>query len=203
MVERRTFPLFFVFGQNYSPETLLKLNAATWTLAVEVAFYLMLPVVGCRAALLPAAAARRLLLRRSSRSGSAWNLARLRARLGAGRRATRRPRSCPTSRAACWWRWWSRAERPRRPIARQTGERIARAGRGHDAPRERLLARADRIAEQLPDGDVRGPGRPRSRSPRSSPRWCSGPAPGFVGSACRPMAWIGRSHTASISGTSR
>jgi peptidoglycan/LPS O-acetylase OafA/YrhL len=39
-------PLFAIFAQNYSPDTLLKLNAATWTLAVEVAFYVMLPVVG-------------------------------------------------------------------------------------------------------------------------------------------------------------
>jgi peptidoglycan/LPS O-acetylase OafA/YrhL len=45
LVEGAELPLFFVFGQNYSPATLLHLNAATWTLAVEVAFYLMLPVV--------------------------------------------------------------------------------------------------------------------------------------------------------------
>ena len=45
-VEAAQFPLFLVFGQNYSPDTLLRLNAATWTLAVEVAFYLMLPVLG-------------------------------------------------------------------------------------------------------------------------------------------------------------
>ncbi len=46
LVDAAQLPLFFVFGQNYSPDTLLKLNAATWTLAVEVAFYLMLPVIG-------------------------------------------------------------------------------------------------------------------------------------------------------------
>jgi peptidoglycan/LPS O-acetylase OafA/YrhL len=45
-VETGELPLFAVFAQNYSPETLLKLNAATWTLAVEVAFYLLLPIIG-------------------------------------------------------------------------------------------------------------------------------------------------------------
>jgi peptidoglycan/LPS O-acetylase OafA/YrhL len=45
MVEGAEVLLFFVFAQNYSPDTLLMLNAATWTLVVEVAFYLMLPIV--------------------------------------------------------------------------------------------------------------------------------------------------------------
>jgi peptidoglycan/LPS O-acetylase OafA/YrhL len=45
-VETGELPLFAVFAQNYSPHTLLKLNAATWTLAVEVAFYVLLPVIG-------------------------------------------------------------------------------------------------------------------------------------------------------------
>jgi acetyltransferase len=45
MVEIAEFPLFLVFAQNYFPDTLLMLNAATWTLVVEVAFYLMLPLV--------------------------------------------------------------------------------------------------------------------------------------------------------------
>src|SRR4029453_19103960 len=45
-VESGELPLFAVFAQNYSPDTLLKLNAATWTLSVEVAFYLMLPGIG-------------------------------------------------------------------------------------------------------------------------------------------------------------
>ena len=48
-VDPGDLPLFAIFAQNYSPDTLLKLNAATWTLAVEVAFYLMLPVVGLMA----------------------------------------------------------------------------------------------------------------------------------------------------------
>ena len=46
LVDTGDLPVFFLFGQNYSGETLLKLNAATWTLAVEVAFYLLLPIVG-------------------------------------------------------------------------------------------------------------------------------------------------------------
>jgi peptidoglycan/LPS O-acetylase OafA/YrhL len=45
LVETAQLPLFLVFGQNYSPDTLLHLNAASWTLAIEAAFYLMLPVV--------------------------------------------------------------------------------------------------------------------------------------------------------------
>jgi peptidoglycan/LPS O-acetylase OafA/YrhL len=38
--------LFFVFGQSYSQDTVLKLNPATWTLVVEVAFYLFVPFIG-------------------------------------------------------------------------------------------------------------------------------------------------------------
>jgi len=45
VVDAHELPLFAVFAQNFSPETLLKLNAATWTLAVEVAFYVLLPLV--------------------------------------------------------------------------------------------------------------------------------------------------------------
>jgi peptidoglycan/LPS O-acetylase OafA/YrhL len=45
-VENGELPLFLGFAQNYSPDTLLKVNAATWTLCVEVAFYLLLPIVG-------------------------------------------------------------------------------------------------------------------------------------------------------------
>ena len=53
-------PLFFLFGQNYSPDTLLKLNAATWTLAVEVVFYLVLPFLGILAAVTAARAMTRM-----------------------------------------------------------------------------------------------------------------------------------------------
>jgi peptidoglycan/LPS O-acetylase OafA/YrhL len=45
LVDAARLPLFFVFGQNYSPRTLLMLNAATWTLVVEIAFYLILPAI--------------------------------------------------------------------------------------------------------------------------------------------------------------
>jgi acetyltransferase len=45
LVDAAQLPIFLVFGQNYFPETLLHVNAATWTLVVEVAFYLMLPLV--------------------------------------------------------------------------------------------------------------------------------------------------------------
>jgi peptidoglycan/LPS O-acetylase OafA/YrhL len=45
-VENGELPLFLGFAQNYSPDTLLKVNAATWTLGIEVAFYLVLPLIG-------------------------------------------------------------------------------------------------------------------------------------------------------------
>ena len=37
---------FFVFAQSYSPATLTAVNAVTWTLCVEAAFYLLLPLLG-------------------------------------------------------------------------------------------------------------------------------------------------------------
>ncbi|MDQ3723409.1 MAG: acyltransferase, partial [Actinomycetota bacterium] len=39
-------PLFFVFGQNFSPGSVMKLNPPMWTLAVEVGFYALLPAIG-------------------------------------------------------------------------------------------------------------------------------------------------------------
>ena len=39
-------PLFALFLQNYSMETIGRINPVTWTLCVEVAFYLLLPLVG-------------------------------------------------------------------------------------------------------------------------------------------------------------
>ena len=39
-------PLFFVFGQNFAPGSVLKLNPPMWTLATEVSFYALLPVIG-------------------------------------------------------------------------------------------------------------------------------------------------------------
>ena len=40
------FTLFFFFAQNYSGSTIMKLNPVTWTLCLEVAFYILLPVLG-------------------------------------------------------------------------------------------------------------------------------------------------------------
>ena len=45
------WPAFFVFGQNYSLDTLMQINPVFWTLTVEVAFYVALPflaLVGLR-----------------------------------------------------------------------------------------------------------------------------------------------------------
>ena len=39
-------PLFLVFAQNQTEATVLTLNPPTWTLAIEVAFYLVLPLLG-------------------------------------------------------------------------------------------------------------------------------------------------------------
>lgn len=39
-------PLFVVFGQNFSPATVMKLNPPMWSLAVEVMFYVLLPLIG-------------------------------------------------------------------------------------------------------------------------------------------------------------
>jgi peptidoglycan/LPS O-acetylase OafA/YrhL len=75
LVDAGKLPLFFVFGQNYSPDTLLKLNAATWTLAVEVAFYLLLPVIGVLALRLRTPRAQAGVLLGLVAAGLAWNLA--------------------------------------------------------------------------------------------------------------------------------
>ena len=145
---RRELPFFFVFGQNYSPDTLLKLNAATWTLAVEVVFYLLLPVVGlARAAPVPRqrAAARPLLLGGLAVVGLALERRRLRRRLGPGRvplaalvPALLRVRDA--GRAA-----GRGAPRPRRARRSAGGASAALVGgRGVGAGRERLLARERR-----------------------------------------------------------
>src|SRR3954453_13014620 len=39
-------PLFAVFGQNYSLDTIMTLNPVTWTLCLEAAFYVLLPLIG-------------------------------------------------------------------------------------------------------------------------------------------------------------
>lgn len=46
-------PLFLVFGQNFSAATVMKLNPPMWSLAVEVMFYALLPLVGWLALRLP------------------------------------------------------------------------------------------------------------------------------------------------------
>jgi peptidoglycan/LPS O-acetylase OafA/YrhL len=46
-------PLFFVFAQNLSPASVMKLDPPMWSLAVEVSFYLLLPVLGWLAVRLP------------------------------------------------------------------------------------------------------------------------------------------------------
>ncbi|MGH2979217.1 MAG: acyltransferase family protein [Solirubrobacterales bacterium] len=75
LVDAGELPLFFLFAQNYSPDTLLKLNAATWTLTVEVVFYLLLPVVGLAALRLGRTARRQaVLLGALAGAGLAWNL---------------------------------------------------------------------------------------------------------------------------------
>jgi peptidoglycan/LPS O-acetylase OafA/YrhL len=75
-VESGELPLFAVFAQNYSPDTLLKLNAATWTLSVEVAFYLMLPVIGLLALRrLRSARSQALLVLAAVGIGIGWNIA--------------------------------------------------------------------------------------------------------------------------------
>jgi peptidoglycan/LPS O-acetylase OafA/YrhL len=45
-------PLFAVFGQIYSIETVMKINPVAWTLCVEASFYLLLPLLGIVAFLL-------------------------------------------------------------------------------------------------------------------------------------------------------
>jgi peptidoglycan/LPS O-acetylase OafA/YrhL len=39
-------PLFVVFGQNFAPGSVMKLNPPMWTLAIEVSFYAVLPAIG-------------------------------------------------------------------------------------------------------------------------------------------------------------
>jgi peptidoglycan/LPS O-acetylase OafA/YrhL len=75
-VDNGEFSLFLVFAQNYSPDTLLKLNAATWTLVVEVAFYLLLPLVALLALRLRRGGlrAQTALLGGLVAAGIAWNV---------------------------------------------------------------------------------------------------------------------------------
>jgi peptidoglycan/LPS O-acetylase OafA/YrhL len=74
MVDGSDLPLFLIFGQNYSNDTVLMFNAATWTLTVEVAFYLVLPLVGLLALRLGSARRQVLLLGSLVLVGMGWNL---------------------------------------------------------------------------------------------------------------------------------
>jgi peptidoglycan/LPS O-acetylase OafA/YrhL len=38
-------PVFALFGQNYSADTVMKINPVIWTLGVEASFYVLLPVI--------------------------------------------------------------------------------------------------------------------------------------------------------------
>jgi peptidoglycan/LPS O-acetylase OafA/YrhL len=72
-----TLPLFAVFGQNYSMDTVMKINPVTWSLGVEAAFYVVLPVLGLIAFLL---GPRRAVLQAAILIGlvgvtTAWNVA--------------------------------------------------------------------------------------------------------------------------------
>lgn len=42
-------PLFALFAQNYSPATVMEINPVTWTLSIEVALYVVLPLIGLAA----------------------------------------------------------------------------------------------------------------------------------------------------------
>jgi peptidoglycan/LPS O-acetylase OafA/YrhL len=56
-------PAFAVFAQNYSMVTVMKINPVTWTLSVEAAFYVLLPLLGLIALLLgPRRAGRQAVL---------------------------------------------------------------------------------------------------------------------------------------------
>jgi peptidoglycan/LPS O-acetylase OafA/YrhL len=68
-------PLFAVFGQNYSLDTIMRLNPVTWTLCVEAAFYVLLPLMGWAAWRLgPRARGRQaLLVGALIPLGVAWN----------------------------------------------------------------------------------------------------------------------------------
>jgi peptidoglycan/LPS O-acetylase OafA/YrhL len=76
-VENGELPLFLGFAQNYSPDTLLKVNAATWTLCIEVVFYLLLPLIGLLVLHRCAGSARRqvVVLGVLVAAGIGWNIA--------------------------------------------------------------------------------------------------------------------------------
>jgi peptidoglycan/LPS O-acetylase OafA/YrhL len=65
----RSLPLFLAFGQNYFSDTLMEINPVTWTLCVEAAFYVALPLI----ALVRSGRARVMLLLSLIGSTLVWN----------------------------------------------------------------------------------------------------------------------------------
>jgi peptidoglycan/LPS O-acetylase OafA/YrhL len=69
-----SLPLFFVFGENFTGATVMKLNPPMWTLAVEVSFYLALPLIGLAAIRLAGGRRRQLVVPIGLIAlGLAWN----------------------------------------------------------------------------------------------------------------------------------
>lgn len=67
-------PLFFVFLQNRSPDTVMTLDPPMWTLAVEAAFYAVLPLLGALALRArPTKAAQAAVPLAALALGVAWN----------------------------------------------------------------------------------------------------------------------------------
>ncbi len=193
-------PHFLVFAQNFNPATVMKLDPPMWTLAVEVSFYLLLPLLAPLALLLPrtravqalgaagAARRRRAVERRHRRQrldrlqqGAAGDAAVLRAR--DGRRA-----------------------RARRPPPVRAARRLPAAGGGRGARRRRRLVAGARRGrrDRTPTPSASGAtcrARPASRSSsRSRP---AAPARARRCCACGRWRGSGRSPTASTCGTCR
>jgi acetyltransferase len=74
LVSEGELPLFALFAQNYSIDTILRFNPVTWTLCLEVAFYTLLPLLGYAAYRLGGGARRQaLMLGTLAVAGIAWN----------------------------------------------------------------------------------------------------------------------------------
>ena len=95
-------PLFLVFGQNYSMDTIMQLIPVAWTLCVEVGFYLVLPLIGLLALRIGARPrAQAALLGLIIVARDALEPPRLRVRAGTTSPRRRCRRSWASSRAAC------------------------------------------------------------------------------------------------------
>ncbi|HEX8854871.1 MAG TPA: acyltransferase [Thermoleophilaceae bacterium] len=62
LIDFSQLPLFLVFAQNWSPDTLLRLDPPMWTLAIEASFYVALPLIGLAAIRFARSRRRQLLL---------------------------------------------------------------------------------------------------------------------------------------------